>query len=148
MSRFRKAASSVSYSSPSSPAVLSFRRAPRNGGRACSNRCFPSSATATSIPWRSGRLYEKAARGLVAELKDPTRSSTRPQATRAFNTSTGGFYAGVGMQIEPQEGMVVVEQGVPNTPAADAGILEGRIASSRRVSGRRATLAAVGNSSR
>ena len=72
-----------------------------------------------------GALYEKAARGLVAELRDPYAELYSAKQLEAFNTSTGGFYAGVGMQIEPQEGMVVVSKVFPDTPAAEAGILEG-----------------------
>ena len=46
-----------------------------------------------------GTLYEKAARGLVAELKDPYADLYSPKQLEAFNQNTGGFYAGVGMSI-------------------------------------------------
>ncbi len=72
-----------------------------------------------------GTLYEKAARGLVAELKDPYAELYTPKQLEAFNTTTGGFYAGVGMQIEPQDGFIVISKVFPNTPAAEANILPG-----------------------
>ena len=73
----------------------------------------------------TGVLYEKAARGLLAELKDPYTELYSPKQLEAFNTTTGGFYAGVGMQIEDQQGTIVVARVFPHTPAEEAGILEG-----------------------
>ena len=73
----------------------------------------------------TGALYEKAARGLVSELRDPYAELYSAKQLETFNTTTGGFYGGVGMLIEPQEGAVVVSKVYPNTPAAEAGILEG-----------------------
>ena len=73
----------------------------------------------------TGALYEKAARGLVAELRDPYAELYSAKQLESFNTTTGGFYAGVGMQIEPQEGSIVISKVFPNTPAAEAGIREG-----------------------
>ncbi len=73
----------------------------------------------------AGVLYEKAARGLLAELKDPYTELYSPKQLEAFNTTTGGFYAGVGMQIEDQQGTIVVARVFPHTPAEEAGILEG-----------------------
>ena len=73
----------------------------------------------------TGVLYEKAARGLVTELKDPYAELYSAKQLESFNTTTGGFYAGVGMQIEPQEGAIVISKVFPNTPAAEAGIMEG-----------------------
>ncbi len=72
----------------------------------------------------AGALYEKAARGLVAELKDPYADLYSPKQLADFNTTTGGYYAGVGMQIEPQDGMTVVNKVFPNTPAAEAGVIQ------------------------
>ena len=69
-----------------------------------------------------GSLYEKAARGLVTELKDPYAELYSPKQLEAFNQTTGGFYAGVGMQIEPQDGSIVISKVFPHTPAEEAGI--------------------------
>ena len=46
-----------------------------------------------------GGLYERAARGLVAELKDPYAELYTPKDLEAFNQSTGGFYAGTMQEI-------------------------------------------------
>ena len=72
-----------------------------------------------------GTLYEKAARGLVAELKDPYADLYSPKQLVAFNTTTGGFYAGVGMSIESQQGFTTIVKVFPHTPAAEAGMLVG-----------------------
>ena len=45
-------------------------------------------------------IYERAARGLVEELNDPYSELYTPKQLEQFNTSTGGFYGGVGMLIE------------------------------------------------
>jgi carboxyl-terminal processing protease len=74
----------------------------------------------------AGELYEKAARGLLAELNDPYTELFAPKDFDAFSTSTGGRYGGVGMQIEePLKGRVTVSRVFPNTPAEQAGIREG-----------------------
>lgn len=70
-------------------------------------------------------LYERAARGLVQELKDPYSELYTPKQLEAFNTNTGGFYGGVGMLIEDQEGAIIISRVYPHTPAEEAGIREG-----------------------
>ena len=70
-------------------------------------------------------LYEKAARGLLKELKDPYTELYTPKQLEAFNTTTGGFYGGVGMLIEEQERSIVISKVYPHTPAEEAGIREG-----------------------
>jgi carboxyl-terminal processing protease len=70
-------------------------------------------------------LYERAARGLVHELNDPYTVLFTPKELAAFTTTTGGRYAGVGMQIEDIKGQITVNKVFPNTPAANAGITEG-----------------------
>jgi carboxyl-terminal processing protease len=70
-------------------------------------------------------LYEKAARGLLKELKDPYTELYTPKQLEAFNTTTGGFYGGVGMLIEEQEGNIIISKVYPHTPAEEAGIHEG-----------------------
>jgi carboxyl-terminal processing protease len=70
-------------------------------------------------------LYEKAAHGLVTELKDPYSELLSPRQLKQFTTTTGGRYGGVGMLIEPQEGAIVISRVYPNTPAERAGIREG-----------------------
>jgi carboxyl-terminal processing protease len=70
-------------------------------------------------------LYEKAARGLVAQLNDPYTTLYSPKEFAAFTQGTNGRYAGVGMQIEDIKGNITVSRVFPNTPAAGAGIAEG-----------------------
>lgn len=70
-------------------------------------------------------LYERAARGLVEELRDPYSELYTPAQLEAFNTTTGGFYGGVGMLIEDQEGTIIISRVYPHTPAEEAGIREG-----------------------
>lgn len=71
-------------------------------------------------------LYEKAARGLVAQLQDPYSELFSPRQLTQFNTTTAGRYGGLGMQIEEQPGKgVVVSKVFPHTPAEGAGAREG-----------------------
>ena len=70
-------------------------------------------------------LYEKAARGLVAQLNDPYTTLYTPKEFAAFTQNTNGRYAGVGMQIEDIRGQATVARVFPNTPAAAAGVSEG-----------------------
>lgn len=72
-----------------------------------------------------GSLYEKAARGLIAELKDPYAELYTPKDLEAFNQSTGGFYGGVGMTIESLEGWITIAKVFPHTPSERAGIRVG-----------------------
>ena len=70
-------------------------------------------------------LYEKAARGLVEELNDPYSELLTPKQVEEFTRTTGGRYAGVGMQIEDQNKQITVSTVFPNTPAERAGIRVG-----------------------
>ena len=70
--------------------------------------------------------YEKAARGLVSELRDPYSELIVPKETEAFNRSIGGRYGGTGMLLtSPSAGVVVVDRVFPNTPAEEGGVREG-----------------------
>lgn len=73
----------------------------------------------------TGQLYEKAARGLVKELNDPYSELFTPKELKAFTTNTAGHYGGLGMQIEPQQGQIVISKVFPNTPAEAGGVREG-----------------------
>jgi carboxyl-terminal processing protease len=73
-----------------------------------------------------GATYEKAARGLVHELNDPYSELLSPVQSDAFNRDVGGRYGGTGMSLsEPAAGVVIVERVFPNTPAEEAGVMEG-----------------------
>ena len=73
----------------------------------------------------TGELYEKAARGLVRQLDDPYSELFSPKEMKRFSTNSTGRYGGIGMQIEQQEGNIVVVRVFPHTPAEAAGIVEG-----------------------
>jgi carboxyl-terminal processing protease len=70
-------------------------------------------------------LYEKAARGLVAQLSDPYSELFSPKQLQRFSSQSTGRYGGIGMQIENQEGNITVVKVFPNTPAERAGVQEG-----------------------
>jgi carboxyl-terminal processing protease len=73
----------------------------------------------------AGALYEKAARGLIAQLRDPYAELYTPKQVEMFNQNTGGFYAGVGMGIQDERGAITVVKVYPHTPAIEAGIMTG-----------------------
>jgi carboxyl-terminal processing protease len=73
----------------------------------------------------SAALYEKAARGLVKELNDPYSELFSPKELASFSQQTNGKYAGIGMQIEDQQGAITISKVFPHTPAEAAGIREG-----------------------
>lgn len=73
-------------------------------------------------------IYEKAARGLVAQLQDPYSELFSPRQLNQFNTTTAGRYGGLGMSIEEQPGKgTVVAKVFHNTPAEMAGVREGDV---------------------
>ena len=75
---------------------------------------------------KDSQVFEKAAHGLVRELNDPYSELLSPKESESFNRSTNGRYGGTGMLLEEQSGVgVVVGRVFPNTPASEAGVLEG-----------------------
>ena len=70
-------------------------------------------------------LYEKAARGLVKELNDPYSELLSAKELATFSQQTNGKYAGIGMQIEDQQGAITISKVFPHTPAEGAGVREG-----------------------
>lgn len=70
-------------------------------------------------------LYEKAAQGLVHELKDPYSVLFTPKEFAQFSQQTGGKYGGIGMEITETQGFVTVQRVFPHTPAAAGGVQEG-----------------------
>ena len=71
------------------------------------------------------QLYEKAARGLVNELKDPYTELFTPKQLEEFSRNTNGRYAGIGMEIVKVGDYVTVNKVFPNSPAEQGGVLEG-----------------------
>ena len=71
-------------------------------------------------------IYEKAARGLVKNLKDPYADLYSPEELASFQRNTlRNDYAGLGMSIRQQDDQVVIEVVFPNTPAAAGGLIPG-----------------------
>ena len=74
----------------------------------------------------NSELMTRTARGLVKELQDPYTELFSPRESEEFGRATGGRYGGTGMLLEEEEDKVVIVQRVfPNTPADDAGVLDG-----------------------
>ncbi|MEO8622166.1 MAG: S41 family peptidase, partial [bacterium] len=73
----------------------------------------------------SAALYEKAAMGLVKELNDPYSQLFAPKELASFSQQTNGKYAGIGMQIEDQQGAITISKVFPHTPAEAGGVREG-----------------------
>ncbi|MGH7562474.1 MAG: S41 family peptidase [Gemmatimonadales bacterium] len=71
-------------------------------------------------------LYEKAARGLIKNLRDPYADLYSPEELASFQRNTlRNNYGGLGMQIEPHDDNVVVARVFPGTPAAAGGVQPG-----------------------
>jgi carboxyl-terminal processing protease len=74
---------------------------------------------------RAAAVCEKAAKGLVKELNDPYSELFSPKELASFSQQTNGKYAGIGMQIEDQQGAITISKVFPHTPAEAAGVREG-----------------------
>ena len=71
-------------------------------------------------------MFEKAARGLIKNLKDPYAELYSPEEIASFQRNTlRNNYGGLGMQIEQQDDQIVVARVFPNTPAEAGGVLPG-----------------------
>lgn len=99
--------------------------APRDGARLFS-QVVARVAGAAVDSLDADEIYERAARGLVAELEDPYADLYSADELAAFSRQTlGNDYGGVGMQIEDQRGVVRVTKVFPGTPAERGGVLTG-----------------------
>jgi carboxyl-terminal processing protease len=70
-------------------------------------------------------LYRKAIDGMLHELHDPHSAYLSAERLRRLTESTSGRYGGVGIQIEPRDGWIVVIAALPGTPAEAAGVQTG-----------------------
>ena len=71
-------------------------------------------------------IFERAARGLVKQLNDPYADLYSPEELASFQRNTlRNNYGGVGMQIENQEGAIIVARIFPNTPGEKGGVIAG-----------------------
>ncbi len=72
------------------------------------------------------KLYELAARGLIAELHDPYADLLSPEQRAAFERNAlGNHYAGTGMTIRSHRGKVTAYRVFANSPAERAGLRAG-----------------------
>ena len=72
------------------------------------------------------KIYENAARGLVENINDPYAELYSPEELASFSRNTlRNDYAGVGMQIQDQLGLIVVAAVFPNSPASKGGVQVG-----------------------
>ncbi|MES2306208.1 MAG: S41 family peptidase [Gemmatimonadota bacterium] len=77
-----------------------------------------------SLPLDS--LYERAARGLVAQLNDPYAALLSPKEIADFQRNTlGNRYAGIGAQIRSQGDHVTLFRVYDDSPAAKGGLRQG-----------------------
>lgn len=72
-----------------------------------------------------GELYEKAANGMLEELKDPYSVLLTGDDYKALTEQTSGNYAGLGIQIDVRDGWITVVAPLPDSPAERAGIQTG-----------------------
>ncbi|MDQ2730954.1 MAG: S41 family peptidase, partial [Armatimonadota bacterium] len=71
------------------------------------------------------RLTYSAIRGVLSSLNDPyTRFLSPPQYAEMLNENRGSF-PGIGVQLGPDNGKIVIEQVVPDSPASAAPLLPG-----------------------
>jgi carboxyl-terminal processing protease len=74
----------------------------------------------------NAEVYEKAARGLVKNLNDPYADLYSPQQLASFQRNTlGNNYGGIGMQIQSQDGQIIVTTVFSGTPGQQGGVLTG-----------------------
>ncbi|MFM8566965.1 MAG: S41 family peptidase [Gemmatimonadota bacterium] len=71
------------------------------------------------------RLWELATLGLLGELDDPNSSYLTPARRVALERTITNSYPGVGAQVEVIDGVPVIVQTRPGTPAERAGLEEG-----------------------
>lgn len=69
-------------------------------------------------------LIEAAIRGMVNDL-DPHSAFLNADEYREIRISTSGNYTGVGLEVNVQDGRVIVVSPIDETPAHEAGILPG-----------------------
>jgi carboxyl-terminal processing protease len=74
------------------------------------------------------RIYG-AIKGLVASLDDPYSSFLDPEENSYFSDNLAGEFGGVGMEVEMQDGLLVVVSPLKESPAYKAGIKPGDIVS-------------------
>jgi carboxyl-terminal processing protease len=106
-------------------AFLQQGRLPQDGARLFSQILQRVEESAVDSLSRSA-IYERAARGLIKNLNDPYADLYSPEELASFQRNTlRNNYGGLGMQIESQEGAIVIARVFPNTPSERGGLLAG-----------------------
>jgi carboxyl-terminal processing protease len=72
------------------------------------------------------KLVEAAINGMLASL-DPHSSYMDARSVRDMQTSMGGKFGGLGMEVTMENGLIKIVSPIADTPAARAGILSGDI---------------------
>ena len=72
-------------------------------------------------------LLKHAALGLVDQLNDPYARLYSPAELAEFTSTNLGHYGGIGLSLEERDGLTVVVQVFPNTPAERAGFQDGDV---------------------
>jgi carboxyl-terminal processing protease len=104
--------------------LVAWRPGPLSGGRLFDQVMrLTAKLYVDSLSVDSAYLY--AARGLIRELHDPYSTLMTPTQAQQFANELDGDYAGTGLSMRLDEGTLVVERVLPETPAANAGILVG-----------------------
>ncbi len=73
----------------------------------------------------AGVLYERAAAGLIRELRDPYSVYLDSTRLARVQQSTSGLYGGLGIEMDVREGWVTVVAALPNSPAETIGLRPG-----------------------
>ncbi|MGQ9480635.1 S41 family peptidase [Chloroflexus sp.] len=71
------------------------------------------------------RMIYGAIRGMLATLDDPYTFFQEPEEARQNRESMEGRYEGIGAYLRVEDGMIVIDRPIPNSPAAQAGLQPG-----------------------
>lgn len=109
--------------SGAAPSVAT-RSVPVNG-----TRLFDQVASAVAFRYvdslDASLIYEKAVSGLLRELNDPYSSYLSSERLARLDEQMTGVYAGVGLQFDYRDGVLVVLEPLPGSPAEKAGLQAG-----------------------
>ena len=72
-------------------------------------------------------LYEDAMRGMLSSIDENSSYFTPEETEEFFSTAVTGEVVGIGVLVSMLDGNLVISEPVPDTPAANAGIMAGDI---------------------
>jgi carboxyl-terminal processing protease len=122
----RRAAAALAFAAPVFLGGFALGRASEDSGFRIFQAVFGIVARDALDSLTTDRIYEKAARGIVAGLDDNYASLFSPDEYARFNrNSLGNRYGGLGMRITRTGAWVTVWRVLDGGPAAAAGILRG-----------------------